>query len=450
MHRNILLTILALSLLCIVPACDPPANDDDDDAPADDDDVADDDDSSSDDDDSAADDDDSSSDDDDSAADDDDDATEGLGPWTGNDNVAASANPPFGLEPEEVPMLVALSFEENGYSGLEGSGGEGGMSWALEMLAARDNVDGTAVKASFYMTSTYIAQWLPESPTFVKQGWNGAIVAGHEIGNQTHNGSHGSSFSVQEWTDEIATCTDWLTKPFDPLEEILAPDNAAGPGADPASIVGFRAPFLELNDAALQALQDLGFHYDVSIEEGWQTEQDGTNYMWPYTLDSGSPGHARLADWGLHSPITAHPGLWEMPVHPVIVPPDELCEEYGVEPGLRDRLQARHSWFSTEAGKVTGYDFNLWVLFEMSSAEFVATLKYTLDQRLSGNRAPMIIGVQTDHYSSRIPLNTPPNTSWQERQAAIEEFVDYALAKPEVRMTSVGDILGFVRNPQPL
>jgi peptidoglycan/xylan/chitin deacetylase (PgdA/CDA1 family) len=446
MNRRIVPSILASSFLFVLSACDSPTTEDDDDA-TDDDDGSDDDDSSSDDDDSAADDDDSAADDDDSAADDDD-AIEGLGPWTGTDNVAASAAPPFGLEPEEVPMLVALSFDDNAYSGLAGSGGEGGMSWALEMLAARNNVDGTAVQASFYMTSTYIGTWIAESPTFVKRSWNGAVVAGHEIGNHTHQHAHGSNFGVQEWTEEIATCTDWLTRPFNPMEANGSPDPAAGPGADPAGVLGFRAPFLEYNDAALQTVRDLAFHYDTSIEDGWQPEQDGTNYMWPYTLDSGSPGHDVLVGWGLHDPITAHPGLWELPLHPVVVPPDEVCEQYGVAPGLRGRLQAIHSWFDTASGKITGFDYNLWVLFGMTSAEFVATLKYTLDQRLAGNRAPFIIGAHTDYYSSR--YTGAPNTTWQERQASIEEFVDYALAKPEVRMTSVGEVLDFVRNPQPL
>ena len=132
MNRRIVPSILASSFLFVLSACDSPTPEDDDDA-TDDDDGSD-----------GSDDDDSSSDDDDSAADDDD-AIEGLGPWTGTDNVAASAAPPFGLEPEEVPMLVALSFDDNAYSGLVGSGGEGGMSWALEMLAARNNLDGTAV-----------------------------------------------------------------------------------------------------------------------------------------------------------------------------------------------------------------------------------------------------------------------------------------------------------------
>ena len=84
----------------------------------------------------------------------------------------------------------------------------------------------------------------------------------------------------------------------------------------------------------------------------------------------------------------------------------------------------------------------------MTSDEVVATLKYTLGQRLAGNRAPLIVGAHTDYYSSR--WTGAPNATLQERQAAIEEFVDYALAKPEVRMTSVGAILEFVRNPQPL
>jgi len=190
------------------------------------------------------------------------------------------------------------------------------------------------------------------------------------------------------------------------------------------------------------------FWYDASIEDGYEYDHDGSNFYWPYTLDEGSPGHDILVKWGQKEPITPHAGLWEMPVYPVIVPPDDKCAEYGVPTGLRAKMQQHQSWFDTESGKITGFDYNLWVSFSMTKAEFLATLKYSLDQRLAGNRAPFTFGAHTDYYSSK--YTAVPNATLAERQQAIEEFIDYARAKQMVRVTSAKQALDWIRNPSPL
>jgi hypothetical protein len=197
-----------------------------------------------------------------------------------------------------------------------------------------------------------------------------------------------------------------------------------------------------------EALTALGFWYDCSIEDGWQPEAAGTNFTWPYTLDGGSPGNEMLARQGLKRPITAHAGLWEMPAHPVIVPPDDQCRSYGVEPGLRAKLKTVAAWFDEGTGKVTGFDYNLWVTFEMTKAEVLATLKYSLDLRLAGNRAPFMLGAHSDCYAT--DYADAPNANVRERQQAIEEFLDYALARPEVRVASLKQVLDWVRNPVPV
>ncbi len=381
----------------------------------------------------------------------------GLGPWTGNDNVSASQNPPGSLGIHQVPMFVSMGWDDNAYSGLEGSGGVGAMTWASDMIAARTNpsgsgkagtYDGTPIKMSFYLTSIYASMWMAESPTYVKRAWNRAYADGNEMGNHTHSHSHGSAFSAQNWQDEIETCINWLSKPFDPNEENFSPDDSKGPGIPLAELYGFRTPFLEYNDNTLSVVKDRGFWYDCSIEDGFQPDHDGRNYHWPYTLDNGSPGHDLLVEWGLKEPISNHPGLWELPVHPVTVPPDDKCAEYGVPSGLRAKLHALQSWFDMEGGKITGFDYNMWVSFQMTKAEFVATLKYTLDLRLEGNRAPFMLGTHTDYYSSK--YTAAMGSTPTERREAIEEFLDYALTKDAVRVVSNKQILDWVRNPSAL
>jgi peptidoglycan/xylan/chitin deacetylase (PgdA/CDA1 family) len=370
----------------------------------------------------------------------------GLGPWTGNDVVAPSQSPPFGLAPAQVPQLVVLGFEDNGYSGLAGSGGTGGMAWLLDVLRARHNADGSPVRATFFHVPYYIANWVSESPTYVKRAWRAGLDDGHEIGNHTQSHATGSSTTRTTWSTEITTAGEWLSKPYRADEPPTSPDNTAGIGASVDQIVGFRAPFLDYNDAAFAEVNARSpFRYDNSIEEGWQDDQDGMNLVWPYTLDTGSPGH----DAQPHRPaIGSHPGLWEIPVYVVIAPPDDRCAEYGLAPGFRARLRERQSWFDVASGKLSGMDYVLWHTFQMSKAEFLATLRYTLDQRLAGNRAPFVLSMHSDYYSSKWTATGVAPLA--DRQAALAELIDYATSQPEVRVTSAVAALDWIRNPTPL
>jgi hypothetical protein len=376
---------------------------------------------------------------------------DGLGEWTGHDHVAWSQSPPFGLAPANVPQFVSFGFDDNGYSGLEGSAGTGGFSWSTDLAKRKQNPDGSPVKFSYYLTTYYISTWGSESPTFVKRAWHQALEDGHDMGNHTETHSHGAAFSAAQWDNEIQTCIDWITKPFDPAEVNFTPDNGKGAGVPRDIVYGYRTPFLEYNDATFGVLLDKGFWYDTSVEEGWQEEIDGTNFPWPFTLDDGSPGNELLVSWQLDPPkehMTSHPGLWELSPHPFIVPPDDKCAEYGVDYSIRDKMHGIASWFDTASGKVTGLDYNLWVQFSTTKAEWLAIMKYTLDQRLAGNRAPMTIGAHTDIYSSK--YTAAQGSTAEERQQAVEEFIDYAVSKSVVRVVSNKQILDWVRNPVPL
>ncbi len=82
----------------------------------------------------------------------------------------------------------------------------------------------------------------------------------------------------------------------------------------------------------------------------------------------------------------------------------------GVPPGLRARLKKTNDYFDADQGKITGNDWNLWFEFGMDKAEFLATLKYTLDLRLQGNRCPLTVGVHSAIYADRSPENPPKTT----------------------------------------
>jgi hypothetical protein len=310
--------------------------------------------------------------------------------------------------------------------------------------------DASSPHYSFYVNTYYISSNAEksaydnagmENPVFVRRAWKEAMDNGHEIGVHTHSHPHGKQFSRRQWQKEITRCIDILGRPFAAGETPENPAPKAGMGVSRVQMPGFRTPFLEYNDNTLQAVSRLGFLYDCSLEEGTQPGQDGGNFLWPYRLDYGSPGNFPL--------IGSHPGLWEIPVYVFIVPPDGECERYGVAPGLRAALQQRQNYFDPAAGKITGMDWNLWCEFAMTPAEFLATLKYTLDLRLNGNRCPLTIGLHSELYSDRQDTSGLHATV-AERRAALREWIDYLLRLPQVRLVNHRELLDWLQRPEPL
>ena len=357
-----------------------------------------------------------------------DDTQEAPLPPASDDRHAPSSSPPGGLEPSRAPMFVSFGWDDNGYAD--------GMTWALDLTQARRNPPGTGSPQtfdglnghmSFYFTSAY-----GEDPE-VAETWRRAFREGHEVGIHTSTHTTNVTTTLEEWRAEITGCADFLEQKI---------------GVPKSEIVGFRAPYLEHNDATFIAIREHGLKYDCSLEEGFDASYDGTDFLWPYTLDTGSPGNEMLAAQDLKAPIGRHPGLWEMPAYTVVVPPDSACESYGIAPGLRDRLAKIQKYFEPQNGKITGFDYNLWYLFHLSKEEVVAILKYTLDQRLAGNRAPLLIGMHTEEYSDQ--SEPALGSTYLERRQAVEEFVDYATSVPDVRFASSREILNWIRNPVPL
>jgi hypothetical protein len=360
--------------------------------------------------------------------------------WTGHDHVMPSRNPPGGLRADQVPQFVVLTFDENPASGLSGSRATGGMSFVLDLAHGRKNPDGSPVQFGFFHSTTYIAVSFGESPSFLKRIWHTALVEGHDLGNHGHDDSDGAAYSAAQWLAQIDAAEDRLTRPYDDAD----PDGSEGIGADRTRIYGFRAPKLAYNDAALKTANARdSFWYDSSIQEGFEdTHEDGTRYYWPYTLDEGSPGDAVLAARAMRPAIGAHPGLWELPIYALNVPPDSDCVKYGLPVLCRETLRRRNTSVPLEAyGRIPGTDDAL-ITYAMTNPEALGTLKYSFDQRLKGNRAPFILAARSLNYSSRI--------SGTDRQAVLTDFLTYVLSKPEVRVVGPKVLLDWLRYPRPL
>ncbi len=373
-----------------------------------------------------------------------------------------SLNPPAGLKACQVPQLVSIGFDDNAFSGWEGSGGEGGMKWALDLFKTKKNPDGTGnartfdglpCRISFYVTALYAGPGSLEKDSLVKKACRQALADGHEIGNHTYSHSDKLKRNTSEelWETEIEQCALFLTAPYHPDQHPLSACPSDGIGMERQTIYGFRTPFLAYTNETFTAVHQKGFLYDCSIEEGWQKDQDGFNYCWPYTLDHGSPGDALVWNWpGINRPrpIGNYPGLWELPLHPVIVPPDNHCARYGIPEGLRKKIKEKGIWFDADSGKLPGVDYNLFFIFRLTREEVLAILEYSFDLHYNGNRSPFSLGAHSDIYSSNYPINGP--TNYRDRQWVIEQFVGYVLSKPDARIVPAYKIIDWCRHPAAL
>jgi peptidoglycan/xylan/chitin deacetylase (PgdA/CDA1 family) len=383
------------------------------------------------------------------------------GSEAGSGNFAPySAHPPAGLNPPDVPQFVVFGFDDNAYSGLEGSDGAGGMQWVLDFFKDKKNpgesansgtFDGEPCRVSFYLVGSYGDSGVLENGALVRNAWRRAWLDGHEIGNHTYSHSDSLKFNPDEkiWTDEIERCNASLTAICQPEPDGY--DSGTGRSRRDG-ICGFRTPFLAYTEEAFAVIKKQGFLYDCSIEDGWQREQDGTNFCWPYTLDSGSPGDEWL--WKVPGvkrprPLGAYPGLWELPLHPLMVPPDAACGRYDIPPGLGKRIKEQYFWFDETGNKVPGLDYNLFFHCKPNREEALAVLKYSFDLHYHGNRAPFSLGTHSDIYSSKYPFKSVP-TDFRDRQWVMEQFINYILTKPDVRIVPACKVIAWCGNPRPL
>ncbi len=371
------------------------------------------------------------------------------------ETLAPSKAPPGGLSPSKVPMFVSFGFDDNEYPGYrEMNEGSGGMVWMLDLLKNRCNPRGTGnantfdlspCRVTFFNVGLYISTLNSDRAEWVKKSWHQAFQDGHEIGNHSFDHAQGGLLRSEEaWYEQITNCTKILCRPYNPKAKIPHFSATTGIGIDHTNIKGFRAPYLEYNDNLFKAMVRAGIRYDTSIQEGAQQDQLTGEHYWPYTLDHTSPGNETLVKWGVTKPIGRHPGLWELPVYPFIVPDDNSVQQYGLNYSLRDVAASRSENFLKSNGKITGFDYNLLYLFKFNKREVLAIMKNTLDLRLLGNRCPMLIGAHTGiFHEDKTDIAMPAKI----RREILEEFIDYALSKPDVRIVRFDQVLQWIKNP---
>ncbi len=312
-----------------------------------------------------------------------------------SDNVSPSTSPPGGLNPDNVPQFVNIGFDDNAC--------DDAMIWLGDLLRDKTNpagngnhlnYDGSPARVVYYVTSNYGA-WM-------KSLWGVAKNDGHEFGNHSVNHDNTANWGYDQWKSEIDSCNSYLKINL---------------GMTDDDLWGFRTPFLLYNSNTFSAMVDAGLIYDCTLNAN-SASQNGSSYYWPYTMDGGSPGDPGAG---------THPGFWEVPTHQVVL---------------------------TSGGKQTGLDYNMWVNSglggsAMTKSTFAATLKNTLDLRYNGNRAPFTFGAHSDYYSQNNDAanDACPNASWQDRREGLQDFIEYALSKPDVRMVTSINIIKWMRDP---
>ncbi|KMQ52965.1 chitin deacetylase [Chitinispirillum alkaliphilum] len=362
-------------------------------------------------------------------------AGQGVGVYDYSDNMPPSRTHPSSesIPVEQVPMFISFGFDDNGIN-IPGQG----VDWILNYLRDKTNpgtgnpgtYDGAPMRASFYVTSKYGKQWVYHNYPAIRQGWRALYEDGHEIGN--HSDIHlgywdndlqkffefkGYDYTKEQWlAEELDPCHEFLIKPYGMNAQ------AHGLGMEESDIYGWRTPRLEWNNAVFEALVERGYVYDCSINS--ESDNDGTSNYWPFTMDEGHP---------FIDSVASFPGFWQLP-----------CYQFMIPPNLQDKVGT---------ASMTGLDYNVWARTdlggkELTAAEFTRILKHTLDLRMAGNRAPMLIGLHSDIYSEQKDSDYPASGTYRDRQLAIERFVDYALETyPEVRFVPAIDVINWMRNP---
>jgi len=355
---------------------------------------------------------------------------------------AWSESPPVGLLPAEVPQFVAVTFDDNFISGLGDT--KGGMTWVTTMLRDKVNpagngtvgtFDGSKVRTTFFFTSLYI-----QTDEGNRTAWRTAVTDGHEAADHTVNHPNGTEFAADNWQTEIGNCRNDLSSPD------------IGVGVMAADVIGFRSPYLAYNETLTPVLAQNAFHYDSSVSSCWQDTESATNCAWPYTLDSGSPDADVVKTKFARPTLSPAAGVWEMPMTALVVPADDVAPQYGITVGLRDRIppdMPLPSFYEKSSGKIAPLDITLFVDAGLTPAEVLGVLKYNLDLHLKGNRSPFVFvshsHVYADNYTAAAHA-----LDVTERQNAIEQFIIYALSKPEVRMRPLRDLEAWLDTPVPL
>jgi len=191
--------------------------------------------------------------------------------------------------------------------------------------------------------------------------------------------------------EEMFGVRDWLNKECGiPLDEL----------------VGFRTPYLISNPQTREALKKEGILYDASMIDAFNAGSEVATApgqrVFPFTMDNGIPIDCNwnYPDGQCNGTTERYPGLWEVPLW-------ELQNAAG------DHL------FSMDP-----------------EGDVFAILKENFDMNYQNNRAPFGVFLHAPWYTDK-------NTQ------ALNQFMDYAMALPNVWAVTTRQLIEWMKNPVP-
>ncbi|XP_034253709.1 uncharacterized protein LOC117652726 [Thrips palmi] len=181
---------------------------------------------------------------------------------------------PGDLEPEQVPQIVLLTFDDAVNDLNKGL-------YQDLFEKGRTNPNGCPIAATFYVSHEWTDYGQVQS----------LYADGHEMASHSVSHSFGEQFSQKKWTKEVAG-----------QREILA----AYGGVKQEDIRGMRAPFLAVGgNKMFKMLYDSNFTYDSSMPV-----YENKPPSWPYTLDYKLFHDCMIPP----CPTRSYPGVWEVPM----------------------------------------------------------------------------------------------------------------------------------------
>jgi len=311
------------------------------------------------------------------------------------------------------------------------------ISWIQSVMDGGTNADGSKRYMSFYVnTGQKVAMW-SEKPD-LSAAASAAYKAGHEVSNHTEDHLYCLTYD-RKTKEDVNT----ITKTIENAQNALV---AAGIPAK--HHFGFRTPYLTYSDNTFVAMKNVmlkngaEFLYDCSINA--MDDKDGNNF--PYTLDGPADKNGNVApdnnedfnEWGKDNPVREHKGIWELPAHKVYIDP----QDYAFVEEVFKRKELDYDW-----KHITGLDYNLWNEAELNAEQTTRAYMNTLRKCLSGNRAPLTLGVHSQFYYEERGDLYPNITDPAEKRRSFIDFVGQASKIDGVFFVSGDMVIRWMLNP---
>lgn len=301
----------------------------------------------------------------------------------------ASTQAPGGLTVADTPQFVVITFDDCITERTE--------QVTRPLFEDLRNPDGTPALATYFLSLERCPGdgGISDPDLVAKRAQYGDEVGVHTVTHTTSAHTHRA-----EWRREITGVVDYL--------------NTLGVQSDG---LGFRAPYVQTNQALFDELHEQDFLYDASVYEPpfWSRVSTGWgNYVWPHTLDFGHGNHCNWA-WNTKCTVKSLPGLWSFPLY------------YHVDPDRSDpyvgAFDVGHPPYSG-GPVITGE-----ALMSVLTRNFQATY--------SGNRAPHGIFLHAGTFEH------------EEFRTTYRRALRHMSAQPDTWFVSMSTVIDWMRAPVP-